>query len=110
MPPGVTVVAGKDESCQSFCGYHDRSSGGAHCATVPYPGCAGCPSDLTPLRRDDVRVLSHELAEAVTDPVPGAGWYDDAKGEIGDICAWQNKKLGGFEVQLLWSNRAKQCV
>lgn len=109
VPPGVTVVAGKDESCQSFCGYHDRTGGGLYYATVPYPGCAGCLSDLTPLDAL-TSVCSHELAEAVTDPVPGQGWYDDANGEIGDICAWQNKQLNGFEVQLLWSNRAKQCV
>jgi hypothetical protein len=37
-------------------------------------------------------------------------WYDDTNGEIGDVCAWQNKKLGAYEVQLLWSNRAKACV
>src|SRR5947207_11397663 len=30
-------------------------------------------------------VSSHELAEAITDPVPGQGWYDDASGEMGDI-------------------------
>src|SRR5207253_351259 len=50
------------------------------------------------------------LAEAITDPVPGQGWYDNSNGEIGDVCAWQNKKLGTYEVQLLWSNRAKACV
>jgi len=55
-------------------------------------------------------VCSHELAEAITDPVPGQGWYNDANGEIGDICAWQNKTLGAYEVQLLWSNRANGCV
>jgi len=37
---------------------------------------------------------SHELREAITDPIPGQGWYDDANGEIGDICAWKTKKLG----------------
>jgi hypothetical protein len=109
VPPGVTVVAGKDESCQAFCGYHDRSASGRYYAVVPYPGCAGCLSDLTPLDAM-TSVCSHELAEAVTDPVPGQGWYDDTQGEIGDVCAWKNKKLGGYEVQLLWSNRAKQCV
>jgi hypothetical protein len=108
-PPGVTVVAGKDESCQSFCGYHDRSGGKHYYAAVPFPGCAGCLADLTPLDALTA-VCSHELAEAVTEPVPGTGWYDDANGEVADICAWQNKKLGGYEVQLLWSNRAKQCA
>jgi hypothetical protein len=42
--------------------------------------------------------------------VPGQGWYDDANGEIGDICAWQTKKLGSYTVQLEWSNKANSCV
>jgi len=109
LPPGVTVAAGGDRSCQAFCGYHDRSSGGLYYAAVPYPNCAGCTGGFTVLDAL-TSVCSHELAEAITDPVPGQGWYDDANGEIGDICAWQNKKLGAYEVQLLWSNRAKACV
>ena len=109
LPPGVTVVAGSDRSCQAFCGYHDRSAGGLYYAVVPYPNCAGCLGNLRPLDAL-TSVCSHELAEAITDPVPGQGWYDDANGEIGDICAWQNKTLGAYEVQLLWSNRAKGCV
>jgi hypothetical protein len=109
LPPGVTVVAGSDRSCQAFCGYHDRSAGGLYYAVVPYPNCTGCLGDLQ-LLDALTSVCSHELAEAITDPVPGEGWYDDANGEIGDICAWQNKRLGAYEVQLLWSNRAKACV
>src|SRR2546429_549030 len=106
---GVTVVAGSERSCQAFCGYHERSAGGLFYAVVPYPNCAGCLADLQPLDAL-TSVCSHELAEAITDPVPGQGWYDDSNGEIGDVCAWQNKKLGTYEVQLLWSNRAKACV
>src|SRR6266849_2790097 len=108
LPPGVTVVAGSDRSCQAFCGYHDRSAGGLYYAVVPYPDCSGCLGNLQPLDAL-TSVCSHELGEAITDAVPGRGWYDDANGEIGDICAWQNKKLGAYEVQLLWSNRAKGC-
>jgi hypothetical protein len=52
---------------------------------------------------------SHELCEAITDPVPGQGWYDDMHGEIGDICAWQTKKLGDYMVQLEWSNKDGTC-
>ncbi len=108
LPP-VTVVAGSDRSCQAFCGYHDRSAGGLYYAVVPYPDCSGCLGTLQPLDAL-TSVCSHELGEAITDAVPGQGWYDDANGEIGDICAWQNKKLGAYAVQLLWSNRAKACV
>jgi len=103
------VVAGSERSCQAFCGYHDRSAGGLFYAVVPYPDCSGCLGNPRPLDAL-TSVCSHELAEAITDPVPGQGWYDDANGEIGDICAWQNKTLGAYEVQLLWSNRAKACV
>ncbi len=76
---------------------------------LPYPDCAGCLADLAPLDAL-TSVCSHELAEAITDPVPGAGWYDDANGEIGDMCAWQNKRLGDYLVQKLWSNEAGACV
>ena len=41
LPPGVTVVAGSERSCQAFCGYHDRSAGGLFYAVVPYPNCRG---------------------------------------------------------------------
>src|SRR3989442_7585662 len=40
LPPGVTVVAGSERSCQAFCGYHDRSAGGLYYAVVPYPNCS----------------------------------------------------------------------
>ena len=109
LPPGVTVVAGSDRSCQAFCGYHDRSADGLYYAVVPYPNCSGCLGNLAPLDAL-TSVCSHELAEAITDPVPGQGWYNDDNGEIGDICAWRNKTLGAYEVQLLWSNRANGCV
>jgi hypothetical protein len=53
---------------------------------------------------------SHELCEAITDPVPGKGWYDDANGEIGDICAWKTKTIGAYTVQQEWSNKAGGCI
>src|SRR3989475_5457792 len=65
---------------------HDRSAGGLYYAVVPYPNCSGCLGNLAPLDAL-TSVCSHELAEAITDPVPGQGWYNDTNGEIGDICA-----------------------
>ena len=71
---------------------------------MPFPDCSGCLGGSATLDAL-TSTSSHELCEAITDPVPGQGWYDDANGEIGDICAWQTRKLAGWTVQLEWSNR-----
>ena len=76
---------------------------------MPYPGCTGCEGGLA-IPDALTSTSSHELCEAITDPIPGTGWYDDANGEIGDICAWKTKTLGGYVVQLEWSNEAEACV
>ena len=73
------------------------------------PGCSGCTGGLA-LFDALTSTSSHELCEAITDPIPGQGWYDDVNGEIGDICAWTTRKLGPYTVQLEWSNQRKQCV
>jgi hypothetical protein len=109
LPPGVRVVMGGASSCQAFCGYHSNMGNGMFYAVMPYPGCTGCVSSLTPFDAL-TSTSSHELCEAITDPIPGRGWYDDGNGEIGDICAWQTKKVGAYTVQLEWSNRAGACL
>jgi hypothetical protein len=109
FPPGVKVAQGGSASCQSFCGYHNDIAGKMFYAVMPYPNCQGCTGNLDTLDAL-TSTSSHELCEAITDPVPGDGWYDDNHGEIGDICAWQTKKLQNFTVQLEWSNKANQCV
>ena len=109
VPPGVRVVMGGSASCQSFCGYHSAIGGKTFYAVMPYPGCNGCTGSLAVFDAL-TSTSSHELCEAITDPVPGQGWYDDAHGEIGDICAWHTKKAGPYTVQLEWSNKAGQCV
>ena len=109
LSPGVRVVQGGAASCQAFCGYHNDISGAIFYAAVPFPGCKGCAGGLATL--DALTTTSsHELCEAITDPLPRAGWYDDVNGEIGDICAWKTKKIGAYTVQLEWSNRANRCV
>ena len=105
----VRVVMGGSSSCQAFCGYHSAIGTSTFYAVMPYPGCSGCLGGLTALDAL-TSTSSHELCEAITDPVPGSGWYDDTNGEIGDICAWQTKKLGTYLVQLEWSNKAARCV
>jgi hypothetical protein len=109
VPPGVSVSQGGSRSCQAFCGYHNDIGGTTFYAVMPYPGCAGCTGALAPFDAL-TSTSSHELCEAITDAVPGEGWYDDANGEIGDICAWRTKQLGGYTVQLEWSNKLGQCV
>jgi hypothetical protein len=109
LPPGTAVVQGGGRSCQAFCGYHNDIGGSRFYAVMPFPGCAGCTGALSALDAL-TSTSSHELCEAITDPVPGAGWYDDVHGEIGDICAWRAKQLGAYTVQLEWSNRANACT
>jgi hypothetical protein len=104
LPSGVTVSQGGSSSCQGFCGYHNDIEGAIFYAVMPYPDCSGCTSSLQAFDAL-TSIASHELCEAITDPVPGQGWYDDANGEIGDICAWRRKVVGSYTVQLEWSNR-----
>jgi hypothetical protein len=108
MPPGTAVVQGGSRSCQAFCGYHDTFGKGIYYAVMPYPNCAGCLGGMTNLDAL-TSTSSHEFCEAITDPIPGQGWYDDTHGEIGDICAWKTKKLGKYTVQLEWSNKHGTC-
>lgn len=109
LPPGTQSQQGGSKSCRAFCGYHDATADSIFYAAMPYPGCTGCEGGLA-IPDALTSTSSHELCEAISDPVPGTGWYDDANGEIGDICAWKTKTLGGYIVQLEWSNHADACV
>jgi hypothetical protein len=109
LPPGAQVSQGGAKSCETFCGYHDATNDNIFYAVMPYPGCTGCEGGLA-IPDALTSTSSHELCEAITDPIPGTGWYDDANGEIGDICSWKTKTLGGYMVQLEWSNQAEACV
>jgi hypothetical protein len=108
-PPGVAVSLDGSSSCSTFCGYHNDINGQIFYAVMPYPDCTGCTGSLTVLDAL-TSTTSHELCEAITDPIPGQGWYDDNNGEIGDICAWQTKQLDAYTVQLEWSNHVGQCI
>jgi hypothetical protein len=109
LPTGVTVQQGGGSSCQVFCGYHDNINGQIFYGVEPYPDCAGCTANLAVFDAL-TNTSSHELCEAITDPIPGQGWYDDTNGEIGDICAWQTKQVGNYTVQKEWSNNSGACV
>lgn len=107
-PPGSTITQGGSRSCQAFCGYHSNIGNQIFYAAMPYPGCSGCTGGLS-VQNALTATSSHELCEAITDAIPGTGWYDDQHGEIGDICAWQFDTLGGYTIQKEWSNAANAC-
>jgi hypothetical protein len=108
LDPGIVSIMGGAKSCQSYCGYHNNT-GKIYYAVMPYPTCNGCLGSLSAF--DALTgTSSHELCEAITDPVPGSGWYDNTNGEIGDICAWNFKQVAGYTVQLEWSDLQNKCV
>jgi hypothetical protein len=109
LPEGVEVVQGGTASCRAFCGYHDVFGKNVFYSVMPFPGCSGCTGGLS-LFDAITSITSHELCEAITDPIPGQGWYDESQGEIGDICAWKTRKLGLYTIQLEWSNKANSCI
>jgi hypothetical protein len=111
-PPNTTVEMGGGASCSSFCGYHDNISGQIFYAVLPFPDCSGCIGNLADSFEASTVVGSHELCEAITDPIPGRGWYDPNYGEIGDICEGEGnvKRVGDFVVQLEWSNQQNNCM
>lgn len=124
FPPGVSINMDGSLSCTSWCAYHSAFvMNGVNVAygiipdQGPTSGCAGgCGAN--PLQVNNlISVSSHELIEALTDPVPGwaTGWYNNALGEIGDICNAQQTTFtsaGGltYVVQKEWSNCARACV
>ncbi len=95
LPTGVeTQDRDGTNSVSAYCGYH-RSFGSNSSfidyADIPYE-TADCPSGQSPngnMTADGaVNTLSHELNEAVTDPLDNAASWQDSSGyEIADICA-----------------------
>jgi hypothetical protein len=125
LPPGVTVTLGTDSSGSQFCNYHYTAAttlgtgGRFRYVVAPYPDTAGCNFEPVIVDRLTV-ILSHSIAEAVTDPDVGLatsltdnilGWYDANNGEIGDICADEpSATVLGYRVQTLWSNADNKCL
>jgi hypothetical protein len=84
-------------------------------------GCssgAGHPNDAA--FDDETPALSHEISEAITDPLPAGlgpptGWNDPVNGEVADICFLNDAAAvtwGGhtYEVAGDWSNATGSCV
>jgi hypothetical protein len=109
----------------TFCGYHSFFGSNTIYAFLPYTGTslAGCGVPRTPNNNIDadstINVTSHELAEAVTDPLLDA-WFDLSGQEIGDKCNFHfdttNSSNGDtimnghpYEIQTEWDNLRRAC-
>jgi hypothetical protein len=131
VPADVVVTAGSESSETSFDAYHSYDTPGKFAYAVIAPtGSATAQLVDTPtgynstlFNRTLTAGITHELAEAVTDP-QGDGWFDPNQlfgGEIGDIPATLNglsfitddqfyALLTGadgtkYAVQQVWSNQ-----
>jgi hypothetical protein len=108
LPQGTTSTLGHYRSCSSFCGYHSSFTYNGQTilyAVFPYNDCNGCSlSGKTALDMGTI-VTSHEIREAITDPVNA--WWESSSGyEADDKCAWHNlyQQSGGAWVQPEYSN------
>ncbi|HEY8698206.1 MAG TPA: hypothetical protein VIM02_11335 [Rhizomicrobium sp.] len=105
----------------TFCGYHystKLSNGTVVLYSVePFESVYGC-STGTNTSNDTANVLGHEIAETVTDPIPGtawkAQWHPDYGQEVGDVCSGQffYHYLAGanYYTQDWYGNNYHQCV
>lgn len=86
-PPGVVVSDGSGDSAHDFAGYH-ADTGDGHGQSLPYaviPYHDYLDDSLPTTPHVMTAVVSHELAEAVTDPQPPSGWLDPQLGDQGEI-------------------------
>jgi hypothetical protein len=89
-------------SLSGFCGYH-RSYGSSANPTVysvePFDiTSGGCDQGQAPngsvAADGSIDTFSHELNEAITDPVNGSAWTDKSGNEMGDMCGVYGEPLG----------------
>jgi hypothetical protein len=86
VPPATTTVTDSSlTGCSDFTGYHwhtGGASGVAYSINLRCTGEAGEPIDQL------TDTISHEVAEAATDPEPRSGYVDASPGgqEVGDLC------------------------
>ncbi|HLK39822.1 MAG TPA: hypothetical protein VKU41_23860 [Polyangiaceae bacterium] len=111
FPPGITLKdpKGPATSCGTFTGYH--SVGNYN--NVSYAFVAVGPCFVGNLPKYE-RLLSHEIAETMTDADQANGWCgsDCANHEIGDVCGNQAGAVTAVNeegepshaIQALWSN------
>ncbi|GAC1403238.1 MAG: hypothetical protein NVSMB64_04610 [Candidatus Velthaea sp.] len=137
LDSGNTVCYSPDHpSSFVLCAYHSAvrfsDTGTVIFSVEPYQAVRGCGVDysgIVPANSELIdgtaSVLSHELFEAITDPIPfgpvrGSGWvgassFGEYGSEIGDICQsfkGINSTLNGhtYTIQMEYSNHYQACV
>jgi MYXO-CTERM domain-containing protein len=159
FPTGVIITdPSGSKSCDAFCGYHSSGSNYLYAVipdlsqvqtytlsdggTVTEPCGYGCAYQAKTKPEVDWfnGTISHEIGEAVSDPVGGSGWYDQNNtdfacagsqsqnqpggGEIGDVCVgfWDDQNGTGscedtviipgtnIAAQQTWSNKLEGCA
>ncbi len=123
------VLASNFPKGANYCAWHSAGPCGGTTVQVIYQpnpaGVLGCSTGVYPHNNaqadSTANTLSHEIFEAVTDPL-GTAWYDKNGEEIGDKCAWTftpyttganyTNIVGGqnYYIQREWSNLASGCV
>jgi hypothetical protein len=125
FPPRISITApdGSSQSCVQFCAYHGTFKRGEKLVfygihpDLAQSGCSG-GCGMGSAQDNTTSVASHELVEAVTDAAvglatefgPPLAWYNEQKGEIGDICNGRQGRVAGFTVQTQWSNAKQACI
>jgi hypothetical protein len=123
LPPDVEVIDGTSTSIDDFVAYHgayagknaDGKSVDIRYAVMPHPGgINGSPESIGFRNNLDVMTygMSHELAEAATDPdvlYKKLGWYDeDNNGEVADFADNRGFRLNGYMMTKLSTKNGVQ--
>ncbi|KAJ3288579.1 hypothetical protein HDU79_004745 [Rhizoclosmatium sp. JEL0117] len=112
---GINITTSGGRSCVNFAGYHSAVY------TADISGVDWTAYGVIPLCDDNLNIMlhpvSHELAEAITDPFPESGWKSRSKsvGEIADLCNWVGGQVVDstgkkWEVEPVWSNKQQKCI
>jgi hypothetical protein len=95
-------------SCVDFYAYHSSIDDNIFYGVMP--DCINKGRNLNSF--DSItHASSHELSEAITDPVPYTGWVtEEEKSEIADLCNTYILNWNGYKLNSLYSNRLKRCI
>jgi len=112
LPPGTTASLSGDQSCQTFCDYHDTVNGnsGPFYTVEPYP----CSSRCNQCTKDPfdtlTQGLSEEIVELKTDMNPGTGWIIGNE-EVCDYCDahFVCNKISTGEYVNAWFDKTKNA-